>query len=225
MPNLIEKYLSQGLNVGAYNISEYWLGIENMENLKKVEKRVNKKIFEMNGEKILIVIPTYNEASIIEKLILEIQNNFEKADILVIDAYSNDETFKKVKSTNTNIIQIDKIFGIGLAIETAILFAKKNNYDFLVRIDGDGQHPPEDVKDVLKFAMSKKNDLTIGSRFLSKSEYNPNYLRLYSIKLRKLINLLYGANITDCTSGCQILSKILLKESQMMRPLNTLKLV
>ena len=51
----------------------------------------------MNGEKILIVIPTYNEASIIEKLILEIQNNFEKADILVIDAYSNDETFKKVK--------------------------------------------------------------------------------------------------------------------------------
>lgn len=162
----------------------------------------------MNGEKILIVIPTYNEASIIEKLILKIQNNFEEADILVIDAYSNDETFKKVKSTNTNIIQIDKIFGIGLAIETAILFAKKNNYDFLVRIDGDGQHPPEDVKDVLKFAISKKNDLTIGSRFLSKSEYNPNYLRLYSIKLlRKLINLLYGANITDCTSGCQILSK------------------
>ena len=102
----------------------------------------------MNGEKILIVIPTYNEASIIEKLILKIQNNFEEADILVIDAYSNDETFKKVKSTNTNIIQIDKIFGIGLAIETAILFAKKNNYDFLVSIDGDGQHPPEDVKDV-----------------------------------------------------------------------------
>lgn len=42
MPNLIEKYLSQGFNVGAYNIDEYWLGIENLENLKKVEKRVNK---------------------------------------------------------------------------------------------------------------------------------------------------------------------------------------
>ena len=35
--------LSKGFNVGAYNIDEYWLGIENMENLKKVEKRVNKK--------------------------------------------------------------------------------------------------------------------------------------------------------------------------------------
>ena len=162
----------------------------------------------MSEKKILIVIPTYNEASIIEKIILDIKSNFENADILVIDGYSNDETFKKVKSTNANIIQIDKIFGIGLAIETAILFAKKNNYDFLVRIDGDGQHPPNHVKDVLKFAILKKNDLTIGSRFLSKSDYIPNNLRLYSIKLlRKLINILYGTNITDCTSGCQILSK------------------
>ncbi len=43
MPDLIKKYLSRGLNIGAYNIKEYWLGIENMENLKKVEKRVNNK--------------------------------------------------------------------------------------------------------------------------------------------------------------------------------------
>ena len=99
-----------------------------------------------------------------------------------------------------------------MAIETAILFANNNDYDFLVRIDGDGQHPPKDVKDILKFAISKNNDLTIGSRFLNKSDYNPNSLRLYSIKLlRKLINILYGVNITDCTSGCQILSKKFIK--------------
>ena len=43
MPNLIEKYLSKGLNVGAYNINEYWIGIENMENLKKVGIRLSNK--------------------------------------------------------------------------------------------------------------------------------------------------------------------------------------
>ena len=43
MPNLIEKYLSRGLNVGAYNIKDYWMGIENVENLKKVGTRLNKK--------------------------------------------------------------------------------------------------------------------------------------------------------------------------------------
>ena len=43
MPNLIEKYLSKGLNIGAYKIKDYWMGIENVDNLKKVGTRLNKK--------------------------------------------------------------------------------------------------------------------------------------------------------------------------------------
>ena len=167
----------------------------------------------MNEKKILIIIPTYNEGLIIGKVISEIKINFKTVDILVIDAYSTDKTYEQVKKNGANIIQIDKVFGIGLAIETGILFAHKNNYDFLVRIDGDGQHSPSDVKELLDFAIETKSDLTIGSRFLSKSEYNPNNLRLYSIKLlRKLIKIFYKTIVTDCTSGCQILSKKLIKE-------------
>ncbi len=167
----------------------------------------------MNEKKILITIPTYNEGLIIKKVISEISRVFEKVDILVIDAYSTDETYEVVKKIGTKIIQIDKIFGIGLAIEAAILFAYKNDYDFLVRIDGDGQHSPSDAKNLLDLAINKKSDLTIGSRFLDKSEYHPNYLRLYSIKLlRKLIKIFYKTNITDCTSGCQVLSKKLINE-------------
>ena len=45
VPNLIERYLSKGLSVGAYDIKDYWIGIENMENLKKVGVRLNKKSF------------------------------------------------------------------------------------------------------------------------------------------------------------------------------------
>jgi len=43
MPNLIKKYLSKGLKIGAYNIKDYWMGIENVDNLKKVGTRLNKK--------------------------------------------------------------------------------------------------------------------------------------------------------------------------------------
>ena len=49
MPNLIEKYLAKGLSVGAYNIKEYWLGIENIENLKKVEKKLKNKKTSSDG--------------------------------------------------------------------------------------------------------------------------------------------------------------------------------
>ena len=166
----------------------------------------------MIKKKILIVIPTYNEGLIIGKLISEIKFFFQSADILVVDAYSSDETYDQVIKNGVNIIQVDKIFGIGLAIETGILFAYKNNYDFLVRIDGDGQHSPSDVSELLDFAIEKKHDLTIGSRFLGTSEYKPNSLRLFSIKLlRKLIKILYKTNVSDCTSGCQILSKKMIK--------------
>ena len=167
----------------------------------------------MNEKKILIVIPTYNEGLIIEKVISEIDTFFETANILVIDAYSSDETCAQAKKKGVNLIQIDKIFGISLAIETGIYYAYENDYDFSVRIDGDGQHSPSDVKDLLDFAIDTKSDLTIGSRFLNKSEYHPNQLRLYGIRLlRKLIKVFYKTEITDCTSGCQILSKNLIKE-------------
>tara|TARA_A100001015_G_scaffold197967_1_gene220824 strand:+ start:830 stop:1174 length:345 start_codon:yes stop_codon:yes gene_type:complete len=43
MPNLIEKYLSKGMRVGAYNIKDYWIGIENVDNLREIEKKLNKK--------------------------------------------------------------------------------------------------------------------------------------------------------------------------------------
>ena len=70
----------------------------------------------MNEKKILITIPTYNEGLIIEKVISEINTIFKKVDILVIDAYSTDETYKQVKKNGANIIQIDKILGISLAV-------------------------------------------------------------------------------------------------------------
>ena len=167
----------------------------------------------MPEKKILIIIPTYNEGLIIGKVISQLNKNFKSAKILVIDAYSSDETCDEAKKNGANVILVDKIFGIGLAIETGILFAYKNDYDFLVRVDGDGQHEPADVKELLNFAIETKNDLTIGSRFLEQSEYHPNNLRLYSIKLlRKLIKIFYKTEVTDCTSGCQILSKKLIEK-------------
>ena len=71
----------------------------------------------------LVVIPTLNEEASIVKIIANIQSNITGADILVVDGYSKDLTVQKAKSKGAKVIQVDKSFGIGLAIETAILFA------------------------------------------------------------------------------------------------------
>ncbi len=167
----------------------------------------------MNSKNSLIIIPTYNESKIIEKVILDIKNEFRGTDILVVDAYSSDNTSDIVKKNNIEIIFVDKYFGIGLAIETGLYFAQQKNYDYCIRIDGDGQHSANDVKKNFDYLVEKKIDLLIGSRFLSNSDYKTSNLRMTGINLlRGLLNRFYKVDITDCTSGCHIYSKRLIQE-------------
>lgn len=167
----------------------------------------------MKKPNFIILIPTYNEAKIIENVILNIKKEFKDTDILLIDAYSKDNTAEIAKKNNVDVIFVDKYFGISLAIETGLLNAWKNNYDYCVRIDGDGQHFPSDVKDNLNYAVNNQVDLMIGSRFLGSSDYKTNKLRMSGINLlRTVLNKLYNVDITDCTSGCQIFSKRLIEK-------------
>ena len=163
--------------------------------------------------KSLVIILTYNEENTIETVIKETKEILDPTKIIVIDAYSTDNTIKIVQDLGIEIIFIDKMFGIGLAVEAGLLLAFNDNYDYLIRLDGDNQHTVSDVKKMFKEAAEKKYDLTIGSRFLDKSEYNPNLIRSFGINLLKnLINIFYKVRVSDCTSGCQIISKKLISE-------------
>ena len=167
----------------------------------------------MKKSNFLLLIPTYNEAKIIEKVILDVKKEFKDIDILLIDAYSKDNTAEIAKRNDVNVIFVDKYFGISLAIEAGLFNAWKKSYDFCIRIDGDGQHFPKDVKENLNYAIKNKIDLMIGSRFLGNSDYKTNKIRMLGINLlRTVLNKFYKVDITDCTSGCQIFSKRLIEK-------------
>tara|TARA_B100000579_G_scaffold419128_1_gene417407 strand:- start:438 stop:1145 length:708 start_codon:yes stop_codon:yes gene_type:complete len=167
----------------------------------------------MSEDKVLVIIPTYNEDKIIGDVIINLKKYFSKVKIVIIDGYSTDSTVKIAKQSGAETILIDNYFGIGLAIEAGIKKAKLENFDFLIRVDGDGQHPAKDVKNLFDNAVENNIDLTIGSRFLDKSDYQPNNIRALSIKLlSKLIKIFYKVEVKDCTSGCQIFNKRLITE-------------
>jgi len=167
----------------------------------------------MNENKILIIVPTFNEAKIIKEVIKEIKKNFNNSKILIIDGCSTDNTVEIAKNENVKTILIDKIFGISLAVEAGLMEAMDISCDYLVRIDGDGQHPASDVKNNLDYAIDNKVDLMIGSRFLDKADYQTNKTRMLGISLlRKILKIFYKIEITDCTSGCQIFSKRLIQK-------------
>ena len=167
----------------------------------------------MSHIKVLVIVTTYNESEIIEDVINDIKKNFIDSNILVIDGYSTDNTDEILKKKKIKTICIDKAYGISLAVEAGFLEAINLNCDYLVRIDGDGQHPASDVKKNLNFSKSNEVDLMIGSRFLDKSDYETNQIRMTGIRLlRLLLKIFYKIDIKDCTSGCQIFSKRLIQK-------------
>jgi glycosyltransferase involved in cell wall biosynthesis len=163
-------------------------------------------------KKILVIIPTLNEELNIGPVVKKLKEELPSSDILVIDGYSDDNTVSVAASEGAKVIQMSNSFGIGGAVEAGLLFAYRNNYDFLLRIDGDGQHGPEDLKGLMSLLLNDEADFVIGSRFLGEAEYSPNILRNFGIWfISTLIFICYRVNVKDCTSGCHLYNKSLIK--------------
>jgi dolichol-phosphate mannosyltransferase len=122
--------------------------------------------------KILIFIPTLNEAGTISELLMLINKLHPTLDILVVDDNSNDGTLHELQQLKSRELPIKIVvraskMGIGSAHLFAINYAFDNNYNLIITMDGDGAHDPKSIKNLLSFAQN--NDLVIGSRYLQKN--------------------------------------------------------
>ncbi|MFW6131823.1 MAG: glycosyltransferase family 2 protein [Candidatus Aminicenantaceae bacterium] len=159
--------------------------------------------------KTLVLIPAYNEEKTIQGVINESKKYLPEADILVVNDGSTDKT-KTILSRNKKIkdLHLPYNMGIGGAIWTGFNYFHRNNYDYLVRIDGDGQHPPSQARLLLDTLVNDNEDLVIGSRFLKKKGYRSSFYRRGGIKLLNLLTaFILKKNITDNTSGFRAYSR------------------
>ncbi|MBC7456934.1 MAG: glycosyltransferase family 2 protein [Bdellovibrionaceae bacterium] len=162
----------------------------------------------MNSKKILIIIPCYNEQGSIENLLNEIKTQSEDYNVVVIDDGSKDSTFD-IAFNLAPTVRLLKNLGIGGAVQTGIRYAAQNGYEFCVQIDGDGQHPPAEIKKLKASYDVRPASITIGSRYLVKDNFHSTRARRAGSKaiswtLRKLFN---GQTITDPTSGMRLMDK------------------
>ena len=120
--------------------------------------------------KALVIIPTYNEAENIEKLIEEVLKQSSILEMLVVDDNSPDGTaaiVQRVQQTNpkVHLLQRPRKMGLGTAYVAGFKFALDHGYDFAFEMDADFSHNPEKLPVMLN-AM-KECDLVIGSRYIS----------------------------------------------------------
>ena len=152
--------------------------------------------------KTLIIVPAYNEEGNIENVIQRIRDASSDYDIVVINDCSKDRTKEKAEALGVPVISLPVNLGIGGAVQTGFLYAYYNGYDVALQLDGDGQHNPGYVKDLIAPIEAGEADVVIGSRFIQKKGFQSHWLRRVGIRTFQVLNnLLLRQNITDSTSG------------------------
>jgi len=154
-------------------------------------------------KKIIVVVPAYNEERSIAKTLRDIKNCWPDIDVLVINDGSLDHTSEEARKQCPHVIDLPYNLGIGGAIQCGFKYAWEAGYDIAVQIDGDGQHDPKYIEDILIPVVSEECDLCIGSRFLNyQSGFKSTFARRLGINFFSgLISFLTKTRITDPTSG------------------------
>lgn len=167
--------------------------------------------------KTLVIIPAYNEEACIQNTVNNLIKTNPEIDVLVINDGSKDNTSQEAKQTKATVIDLPVNLGIGGAVQTGYLYALKNNYDVAIQYDGDGQHRPEYIKQMLEEI--KNNDLVIASRFIKQNEYRQTKSRMAGIKLiRGIIKMCTGKTIYDPTSGYRAANRKVIEQFAISYP-------
>jgi glycosyltransferase involved in cell wall biosynthesis len=158
-------------------------------------------------DKIIIIIPAYNEEKNIASIIRGIRNAVPAVDILVINDGGEDATKEIVRQLGERIVNLPYNMGYGAALQTGFKYALKHGYRFAVQMDADGQHDPKDIPKLLQAVLDGEADVAIGSRFLDGGSYKAPVIRKVGMSIYGwLASVLIGQRVTDPTSGYQALN-------------------
>jgi hypothetical protein len=155
-------------------------------------------------ERLLVIIPAFNEADGIAGVIDRVRQTVPGAAVLVVNDGSRDGTAAAARAAGAAVASHPFNMGYGVAIQTGYKYAVANGFDFVVQIDGDGQHDPACIPALLEPLRRGETDFVLGSRFLEPGSYTPPLVRrMGMVFFRAIIRLVTGERVTDPTSGFQ----------------------
>lgn len=156
------------------------------------------------SSRILVVMPAFNEASRIRRMVEAVRSQVA-GDVLVVDDGSSDDTAGEARRGGARVAVHPVNLGYGAALQTGYRWALKRGYGAVLQLDADGQHDPASIPGLLE-ALSRA-DVVVGSRFLGERSYRPPLLRRMGMWLfGRVASALAGQRITDPTSGFQAIS-------------------
>ena len=153
--------------------------------------------------RLLIVIPAYNEAENIVRVIRELRDVAPGYDYVIVNDGSVDHTAALCRENGYHLIDLPVNLGLTGAFQTGVLYALEHGYDAALQLDADGQHDPRYVGDMARVMEEKDADIVIASRFVTKKK--PHTLRMLgSNMIAGAIRMTTGRKLADPTSGMRL---------------------
>ena len=158
------------------------------------------------------LIPAFNEAPYIANVVKGTQPHVEQ--VVVIDDGSSDETAQVARAAGATCLRSETNCGKASALRTGIAFARAQNFTYVITLDGDGQHLPDDIPIMLRVAEQTGADLVIGARPFDRARM-PR-ARYYSNTIgSRLASALVGCEIRDSQSGFRLFRLDKLRETKL----------
>lgn len=154
----------QDRNADREEADEHGVGGEEMQEIQ-----------EILIPRVMVAIPAYNEETSIGSVVLKARKHADE--VIVVDDGSRDSTAEIARLAGAHVIRHARNLGKGMAIRSAFLFAREKAPDVLVLIDGDHQHDPEEIPELVKPVLDSECDVSLGVRW-GKTAEMPLYRRI-----------------------------------------------
>ena len=158
----------------------------------------------------LAIVPAYNEQGMVGRVVRDIHRHAPDFDVVVIDDGSVDNTAAEAEASGATVIRHPFNVGIGGAMQSGFKYALRNGYDVAAQVDGDGQHKPAHIDDLLAklHTSGDEADMVCGSRFRGDPGYRvPIGRRVGNLIFSVVLTAITRQRITDPTSGFRITNR------------------
>ena len=160
------------------------------------------------NQKTLVIVPTYNERENLPRLVQRIMGQPAPVDLLIVDGNSPDGTGQladqiAAKIPRVHVFHEKEKAGLGRAYCAAFQWALQRDYEFIMEMDGDFSHNPDDIPRFLEMIKKEDGDLALGSRYRNGIRVINWPLRrlMLSLCAAKYVQVITGMPITDPTGG------------------------
>jgi len=159
----------------------------------------------VNRERVFIVMPAYNEARVIGRVVREVRERYP--DVIVVDDGSLDETARQARESGAIVARHVLNRGQGAALQTGLALGLERGADVIVTFDSDGQHRVEDIPALIAPIAAGAADVALGSRFQGAAAEVPPLRRLMLRCATRFTRLVSGADVTDAHNGIRAFSR------------------